>query len=141
MWGWGAGGQTPAGESHVTDQVWPSEIRLVADRRALALRFEDGAAATLPAELLRVESPSAEVRGHSPSQKKLVPGKRDVAISALEPVGNYAVRLTFDDGHATGIYAWSYLAALGRDPERALADYRGALAAAGLSHEPPPARR
>lgn len=120
----------------MSDASWPSEIRLVADRRALLVRF-DGAAVTLPAELLRVESPSAEVRGHSPSEKKLVPGKRDVVITAVEPVGNYAVRLTFDDGHSTGIYSWGYLAELGRDPDAALAVYRGNLAAAGLSHEPP----
>lgn len=136
MWGRGPAGQTWVRGVLMADQVWPTEIRLVTDRRALQLRFEEGDAVTLPAELLRVESPSAEVRGHSPSEKKLVPGKRDVAIAAVEPVGNYAVRLTFDDGHATGIYGWTYLAELGRDPEGMLAEYRETLRAAGLSHEP-----
>ncbi|WP_375460746.1 gamma-butyrobetaine hydroxylase-like domain-containing protein [uncultured Enterovirga sp.] len=123
----------------MADDIWPSEIRLVADRQALLVRFDDRLL-TLPAELLRVESPSAEVRGHSPAEKKLVPGKSGVRIKAVEAVGNYAVRLTFDDGHSTGIYGWAYLAELGRDPNGLVRQYRDGLAAAGLSHEPLPPR-
>ncbi len=125
----------------MASQSWPAEIRLVAGRRALAVTFEDGRAVTLPAELLRVESPSAEVQGHSPSEKRLISGKRDVAITAVEPVGNYAVKLVFDDGHSTGIFGWSYLAKLGQDPTGALERYRQQLAAAGLSADPPSTRR
>lgn len=120
----------------MTSGPWPSEIRLGADRRALLVAFADGRSVTLPAELLRVESPSAEVQGHSPSERKLVPGKRDVRITGVEPVGNYAVRLVFDDGHSTGIYAWDYLAKLGEEPEAELRRYRSELAAAGLSPDP-----
>ena len=116
---------------------WPVEIRLLPDKRSLLIGYEDGAAASIPAELLRCESPSAEVRGHSPSERKLVSGKRDVSITAVDPVGNYAVRLTFDDGHATGIYGWTYLAELGAEPEERLRRYRAELAAAGLSPDPP----
>ncbi|MDB5590249.1 DUF971 domain-containing protein [Enterovirga sp.] len=121
-------------------ESWPSEIRLVADRRALRLRFDAGEV-TVPAELLRVQSPSAEVQGHSAGERKLVPGKRDVAITAVDPVGNYAVRLVFSDGHSTGIYPWDLLVRLGQDPEGALARYRAELAQASLSHEPGPGRR
>lgn len=94
-------------------QNWPSELRLAKDKRTLSVTFEDGTQFDLPAEYLRVESPSAEVQGHHPSQKITVTGKQNVAIAAIEPVGNYAVRLVFDDGHATGLYSWDYLAELG----------------------------
>lgn len=117
-------------------EPWPTEIRLVAARRALALAFADGRRPVLPAELLRCESPSAEVQGHSPSEKRLVPGKRDVAITAIEPVGHYAIRIVFDDGHSTGIFEWSYLAKLSADPEGLLARYRERLAEAGLTAAP-----
>ncbi len=123
-----------------TGQPWPVEIRLVSGGRTLQVTFADGRAAGLPAELLRCESPSAEVQGHSAGERRLVPGKRDVAIVAVEPVGNYAVRLTFDDGHATGIYGWSFLAARADDPGGCLAQYRDTLAAAGLSFDPTPSR-
>ena len=112
-------------------ELWPEELRLSADRAALAVRFNDGRAYTLPAELLRVESPSAEVKGHTPDQAQLVFGKRAVAISAIEAVGNYAVRLTFSDGHSTGIYTWDYLAKLGRDQHGIWAAYLAKLEAAG----------
>ena len=78
---------------------WPSELRLSADRRTLRVAFDDGAGFELPAEMLRVLSPSAEVQGHAPEQRKTVGGKRDITVSAVDPVGNYAVRLTFADGH------------------------------------------
>lgn len=117
-------------------QPWPIEIRVKRAERVLEIDFDDGASFALPAELLRVESPSAEVQGHSPSQKITVAGKRDVGIRALEPVGNYAVRIVFDDGHDTGIYAWSYLYRLGRERDRIWQAYLDALAAKGLSREP-----
>ena len=87
----------------------PTEIRIRRSTRALELTFNDGTAASLPAEYLRVESPSAEVRGHAPDQKILVTGKQDVNIAAVEPIGNYAVRIRFTDGHDTGIYSWTFL--------------------------------
>lgn len=112
---------------------WPSEIRVVADRRALRVAFEDRTVLEISAELLRVESPSAEVQGHGAAGKTLVPGKREVAIVSVEPVGNYAVRIGFDDGHATGIYTWRYLHKLGTEGERLMADYQAGLDAQGLS--------
>lgn len=118
-------------------EPWPTEIRLAAGRKALSLAFDDGRRAAIPAELLRCESPSAEVQGHSAAGRKLVPGKRDVAITSIEPVGNYAVRLVFDDGHSTGIFDWTYLATLSEDPDGALARYRDKLREAGLSADPP----
>jgi DUF971 family protein len=115
---------------------WPVELRVAKDRKALVVAFDDGKGATLPSELLRCVSPSAEVQGHGPSERKLVPGKRDVAIASVEPVGNYAVRIAFDDGHSTGLYGWTLLAELSADPGTRLAAYRRELASAGLSHEP-----
>lgn len=114
---------------------WPTEIRLAKDRRSLTVSFEGGESHSLSAEYLRVTSPSAEVQGHSPAEKKTVPGKREVAILAVEPVGNYAVRLTFDDMHSTGIYGWAYLASLGRERERIWGQYLADLAAKGLSRD------
>ncbi|MEW6255183.1 MAG: DUF971 domain-containing protein [Pseudomonadota bacterium] len=112
---------------------WPTELRVVEERHALKVTFEDGAAYTLPAEYLRVESPSAEVQGHAPHEKQTVPGKRTVRIAEVEPVGSYAVRLIFDDGHQTGIYSWTYLWTLGAEQETRFAAYRDALARQGLS--------
>ena len=116
---------------------WPSELRLSKDKRVLHVAFDDGSAFDLPAEFLRVESPSAEVRGHSPSERKTVPGKRNVEIIGVEPVGNYAVRLVFDDMHQTGIYDWDYLFELGSSREEKWETYLAALAAKGLSRDPP----
>jgi DUF971 family protein len=113
-----------------------TEIRLNRAERRLDVTFDDGTRASLPAEYLRVESPSAEVQGHSPDQRQIVGGKRLVAIAAIEPVGNYAVRLIFDDRHDTGIFSWDYLHELGREQERRWAAYLKALAAKGLSREP-----
>jgi len=90
-------------------EVWPLEIRLAADRKKLIIIFDNQMTRELSAERLRVESPSAEVQGHGPGQKKIVTGKHNVAIRTIESVGNYAVRLVFDDGHDTGIYTWDYL--------------------------------
>ena len=116
--------------------VVATEIRLNKAERALHVEFDDGARYSLPIEYLRVESPSAEVQGHGPHQKKTVPGKRDVAIIAIEPVGNYAVRLVFDDLHDTGIYSWEYLHDLGREQDRRWSAYLAALTARGLRREP-----
>jgi DUF971 family protein len=115
-----------------------TELRLHKDKRAVDVEFADGSRYTLPAEYLRVESPSAEVQGHGPHQKQIVPGKRDVAIVAIEAVGNYAVRLIFDDRHDTGIYSWEYLHELGREKERRWSEYTAALATTGLARSSPP---
>jgi DUF971 family protein len=113
-----------------------TEIRLNKVERILEVEFDDGAHFAFPAEYLRVESPSAEVQGHSPSQKQIVPRRRHVGIIAIEPVGNYAVRLVFDDLHDTGIYSWEYLHELGREQEQRWQAYLNALDARGLSREP-----
>ena len=118
------------------DRPWPTEIRLSADRATLTVAFDDGRRFGLPAEYLRVLSPSAEVQGHSPQERKNVPGKRDVRIVKVEPVGHYAVRLTFDDMHSTGIYSWDYLYRLGRDQDALWGAYLQELEAKGLSREP-----
>src|SRR5437764_1140567 len=112
---------------------WPTEIRLKKGGKTLRVAFDDGSAYAIPAELLRVLSPSAEVQGHGAGERRAVPGKRDLAILRVEPVGNYAVRLIFDDSHETGIYAWAYLLKLGREGEALTAAYLADLAAKGLS--------
>jgi DUF971 family protein len=112
---------------------WPVEIRVRRAEKRLEIDFDDGASFSYPAELLRVESPSAEVQGHTPSQKVTLGGKRNVGIVSLEPVGNYAVRILFDDGHSTGIYAWPYLYRLGREQDTIWQSYLRALEAKGLS--------
>ncbi|MFG1347644.1 DUF971 domain-containing protein [Xanthobacter autotrophicus DSM 431] len=113
--------------------AWPTELRVVNERHALAVTFEDGARFTLPAEYLRVESPSAEVQGHQPEEKIVVPGKRAVRITQVEPVGNYAVRILFDDGHSTGIYTWELLYTYGVEQEEKFGAYLKALEDKGLS--------
>jgi len=112
------------------------EIRLKRAERALEVDFDDGRRFRYPAELLRVESPSAEVQGHGPSQKQIVAGRAHVGILELEPVGNYAIRIKFDDLHDTGIYSWTYLYELGEKQDALWAAYLEALAARGLSREP-----
>jgi DUF971 family protein len=114
---------------------WPTEIRLKRAERVLEIAFDDGSRFALPAEYLRVESPSAEVQGHGPGQKQLVAGKARVAVTAVEPVGNYAVRLVFDDRHDTGIYTWAYLHELGREQDKRWAAYLKDLEKAGKSRE------
>jgi len=94
---------------------WPTELRLDNAKTNLTVAFDNGQRFTLPAEYLRVESPSAEVQGHGPSQKQIITGKESVKIAKLEPVGNYAVRICFDDGHDTGLFSWEYLHELGRE--------------------------
>jgi DUF971 family protein len=115
--------------------AWPTELRLARDRKVLTVAFEGGDSFALPAEYLRVKSPSAEVQGHSPDERKTVPGKRNVMILEVQPVGNYAVRLVFDDLHATGIFSWDYLAELGRNQTRYWQDYLDELAAKGLTRD------
>ena len=117
--------------------AWPVEIRLPKDRRGLHVSFDDGQAFSLPAELLRVTSPSAEVQGHSEVQRKTVGGKRNVTILSVDPVGNYAVRLGFDDMHTTGIYSWAFLRDLGINAERRFQDYLDDLQAKGLDRDKP----
>ncbi|MCZ8260000.1 MAG: DUF971 domain-containing protein [Beijerinckiaceae bacterium] len=116
--------------------AWPVELRVRADRKALLTSFDDGFAAEIPAEMLRVMSPSAEVQGHTPDERKTVPGKRDVMILGVEPVGNYAIRIRFDDLHDSGIYGWPLLYRFGRDREALFAEYLAELEAKGLSREP-----
>lgn len=113
----------------------PQEIRVSADRRTLVLRFPSAPGGEISAEMLRVLSPSAEVQGHSPDQRVTVGGKRNVAIANVFPVGHYAVRIVFDDGHDTGIYTWSYLFQLARDGERHWTGYLNELEAKGLSRD------
>jgi DUF971 family protein len=113
--------------------IWPTELRIREHGRSFAMVLEGGETLVIPAELLRVESPSAEVKGHGPGQETLVWGKRNVLIMAAEPIGNYAVRLRFNDGHDTGLFTWAYLAQLGRGQNTHMAAYENKLKAAGLS--------
>jgi DUF971 family protein len=118
------------------DNAWPTELRLRKDRKILAIGFDNGETYELPAEYLRVRSPSAEVLGHSPAERRVVAGKRDVQILELHPVGNYAVRLVFDDLHATGIFTWEYLSELGRNHETYWRQYLDELQEKNLSRAP-----
>jgi DUF971 family protein len=113
----------------------PVELRVSKDRRLMSVRFDDGRTCQLPAEWLRVFSPSAEVQGHSPDQRKLVAGKREVAIRELVPTGHYAVRIVFDDGHDTGIFTWSYLHDMGLNGTQRFAAYEAELAEKGLTRD------
>ena len=120
-----------------TTEAWPTELRLHKGGRTLTISFDRAGAFDLPAEYLSIKSPSAEVQGHSPSERKTVPGKINVAIIEVLPVGNYAVRLVFDDMHSTGIYSWGYLLDLGRNFTAYWQDYLDELAAKNLKREPP----
>ena len=119
-------------------QAWPTELRLHKDRRTLTIAFDTGDSFDLAAEYLRVHSPSAEVQGHSPDERKTVGGKRNVAILEVHPIGNYAVRLVFDDMHSTGIFSWEYFSELGRNRDRRWQEYLDELASKGLSRDPLP---
>jgi DUF971 family protein len=114
---------------------WPTDLRFKRDRKLLEIDFDDGETFALPFELLRVESPSAEVQGHGPSQKQIVPGKRHVGVSGVVPTGNYAIRIQFDDGHETGIFSWDYLHKLGSEQAEIWATYVAALADRALSRD------
>ena len=118
------------------EHPWPVELRVDRVEKRLTVTFDNGERFTFPAELLRVESPSAEVQGHGPGQKTILAGRRHVGIMDLEPVGNYAVRIRFDDLHSTGMYSWRYLYHLGRNQERLWDDYLKALEQRGLSRDP-----
>lgn len=113
--------------------IWPQEIRLVKDRRALIISFNGGEKYALSAEYLRTHSPSAEVQGHSPEQRKTINGKAEVQILKVKPVGNYAVRIIFDDLHETGIFSWEYLRKLGQEFEARWSAYLEELAEKGLT--------
>lgn len=115
---------------------WPREIRLKSADKALEVDFDDGRRFRYPAEFLRVESPSAEVMGHGPGQRVVVAGRRHVGITGLDPVGNYAIRIRFDDRHDTGIYTWSYLYQLGENQDALWQSYLAALKDKGLSRDP-----
>ncbi len=112
---------------------WPTEIRLNKDKTTLLVNFSNGTNFSYTAEFLRVLSPSAEVQGHSPEQRQTVPGKQNVRMTAIEPVGNYAIRIRFDDGHDTGLYSWPYLYNLGRSYDDHWQDYLTELSKKGLS--------
>lgn len=113
----------------------PLEIRLNTAERALEVDFPGGETRRFPAELLRVESPSAEVQGHNPSEKKIIAGKRNVGIDGLEPVGNYAILIKFSDGHDTGIFSWDYLYEMGQRQDQVWQTYLTALDEKGLSRD------
>lgn len=115
------------------EAAWPTELRLDKDKRELTVTFDDGPSFALPAELLRVLSPSAEVQGHNEAQRVTVAGKRNVRIVRIEPVGNYAVRIGFDDGHDTGLYMWEYLRELGEHGEARWQAYLADLAVKKLT--------
>ena len=120
-----------------THSPTPQSITVHGASKVLALTFSDGAAFSIPFELLRIYSPSAEVQGHGPGQEVLQSGKREVAVTALEPIGNYAVQPSFSDGHDTGIYSWDYLYFLGAKKEQLWQEYAARLAAAGRGRDEP----
>ena len=111
--------------------VWPEEIRLSKSKDSLFVKFDNGYETTLTAELLRIESPSAEVQGHGSGQKTTPAGKANVTIAAIEPVGNYAIRISFSDGHDTGLFSWDILHDYGQRQQQLIDDYLARLAAAG----------
>jgi DUF971 family protein len=125
------------GSYETDDAPWPSELRVFKAEGRIEIDFSDGKSCSLPAEYLRVESPSAEVMGHGgPSSKKIVTGRRHVKIAAVEPIGHYAIRIVFDDKHDTGIYSWSYLRELADTYDERWAAYQAALLFRGLSRDP-----
>lgn len=115
------------------NSIWPTELRVSKDKKHFAVSFDNGDAYEFPAEMLRVMSPSAEVQGHSADQRKLISGKKNIEIMKVEPVGNYAVRIVFDDMHDTGIFSWAFLANLGQTKADRWAEYLGELAEKGLT--------
>ncbi|MBN9670298.1 gamma-butyrobetaine hydroxylase-like domain-containing protein [Roseibium aggregatum] len=121
----------------MTDETapWPTELRVSKDRDSLTVAFDNGERHALSAEYLRVCSPSAEVKGHAPSEKRTVPGKRRVEILKIEPVGNYAVKIHFDDLHNSGIFTWTYLRELGNERDRHWGGYLKELEEKGLSRD------
>lgn len=118
-----------------TDTAWPTEIKLNKTKDELSVAFDDGNTFTLSAEMLRVMSPSAEVQGHSPDERKTIPGKKHVKITNMEPIGNYALRIDFDDGHNTGLFSWGLLHQLGSEKDARWGQYLSELADKGLTRE------
>jgi DUF971 family protein len=116
-----------------TITAWPTSLKVDPTKRVLTIRFDDGREFAIDAELLRVNSPSAEVQGHSPDQRVTQSGKRNISIRDMVPTGNYAIRIVFDDGHDTGIFTWAYLYELGRDGPALWQAYNDELAAKGLT--------
>lgn len=123
------------GSYESTTAPWPTELRVFKEEGRLEIDFSDGHACALSAEYLRVESPSAEVQGHGPNQKKIVAGRRHVKIVSVEPVGHYAIRIVFDDRHDSGIYSWAYLRELSETHAGRWAAYEAALAKRGLNRD------
>lgn len=117
------------------NEPWPTELWISKDRQHLVVEFDNGQSFDLPAEMLRVLSPSAEVQGHGPGQKITVPGKRNVAIRSVVATGNYAVRIAFDDGHDSGIFTWRYLLELGQEGDTLFSAYEQELIEKGLSRD------
>jgi DUF971 family protein len=122
-------------EDKVSTDHWPTELRLDEDKAVLSVSFESGEVFRMTAEYLRVMSPSAEVQGHAPEERRTVPGKRNVRVSKLEPVGHYAVKIVFSDGHETGLYTWTYLFDLGARHDERWAGYLKELETKGLSRD------
>ena len=122
-------------DPHSGNLHWPAEIRVSPDKKTLQVSFEDGVTTALSSELLRVESPSAEVQGHGAGQKTTPAGKRNVTITRIDPVGHYAVRITFSDGHDSGLFSWDILYDYGQRQDSLMADYIERLAAAGHSRD------
>jgi len=122
-------------DPHSGNLHWPSEIRVSPDKKTLQVSFEDGVTTALSSELLRVESPSAEVQGHGAGQKTTPAGKRNVTITRIDPVGHYAVRITFSDGHDSGLFSWDILYDYGQRQDSLMTDYIERLAAAGHSRD------
>lgn len=122
-------------ESQIVSDIWPTELKVSDHGRILKISFDNGTSHDLPAELLRVESPSAEVKGHGPGQEQLVFGKRLVSITKIDPVGSYAARINFSDGHSTGLYTWIYLDKLGREQSALWSAYLEKLKQEGKSRE------
>ena len=115
---------------------WPTDLRYSKDAKTLTIVFDDGVEHVLPAEYMRVYSPSAEVRGHGADERKIVPGRRHIGIMKIEPVGNYAVQLHFDDLHDTGLFTWAYLRELGDKQDEWWAQYLADLETRDLSRDP-----
>ena len=115
----------------------PQDITVHSQSRVLEIDFSDGARFRIPFELMRVYSPSAEVAGHGPGQEVLQTGKREVTLTSLEPVGNYAIQPSFSDGHDTGIFSWDYLYFLGSQQDKLWTDYNARLTAAGVDRDDP----
>ncbi len=131
----------PVAKSVDHSELWPVDLQFLREKGVLSITYNDGRQFELPFELLRVESPSAEVQGHGArqgsGQKQTVPGKRNIGIDKVTATGNYAVRIVFDDGHDAAIYSWDYLYELGTHQDARWANYMAALTEKGLSRDPP----